>query len=235
MLWWRPYREIERRLGYRFRHTALLETALIHPSYRHEHPEIGQDNQRLEFLGDAALALAVAVWLYRRYPELTEGELTQRRAALTRSSALAEAGRQLDLGRHIKLGRGELKCGGQSRQKILEDAVEAIIGAVYLDGGMKGVEQIFERTLLPILRQMATTAEYENPKGALLEWCQRNHLDLPVYRVIAERGPMHEREFVVEVCVNSTGTAIGTGRSKKTAEQAAALELLRKIRSAPHA
>lgn len=222
----RPYRELERKLGYRFRHAALLEAALTHPSYRHETPGVAEDNQRLEFLGDAALALLTAAWLYHQHPDEAEGGLTQRRSSLTRSRALAEAGRRLGLGEVLRLGRGELKNGGRTRDGVLEDAVEAVIGAAFVDGGLKAAQRVFDRCLLSYLLAAPTPGRWDNPKGALLEWCQRHGAPSPRYEVVAESGPMHQRVFVVRVVVAGTVETRGSGLSKKSAEQQAATAAL---------
>ncbi len=224
----RPYRDLERRLGYRFRNESLLETALTHPSYRHESPSAEGDNQRLEFLGDAALALLSAAWLYAQHPGLSEGELTRLRANMTRAHVLAEIGREIGVGSFLRLGKGEAKTGGQQRAKVLEDTVEAIIGAAFIDGGFRVVERIFRRCLLPAMQKMQPRWDAgENPKGRLLEYCQKHGLAVPVYEVVEARGPMHQREFSVEVRVNGRIAGRGEGRSKKLAEQAAAAAAVR--------
>ncbi len=225
----RPYRDLERALGYRFRRVELLEAALTHPSYRHETPGVASDNQRLEFLGDAVLSLLTSAWLYARHPEMSEGDLTRRRAQLTRSAALEALGRHLGLGALLRLGRGELNSGGRERSKILEDAAEALIGAVFVDGGMKGAQMVFQKCVLPCLTAAPDPARWDNPKGALLEWSQAHGFSPPVYRVVEERGPMHSREFTVEVAVNGEPMGRGIGRSKKTAEREAALNALSRI------
>ncbi|MCX7818723.1 MAG: ribonuclease III [Kiritimatiellae bacterium] len=225
----RPYRELERALGYRFRRVELVEAALTHPSYRHETRGVTTDNQRLEFLGDAVLSLLASAWLYAKYPNLSEGELTQRRARLTRSTTLAAVARQLDLGRQLRLGRGEAMAGGRERAKILEDAAEALIGAVFLDGGIKAAQHVFERCVLPCLPIALDSTHWDNPKGALLEWSHQQGLPSPQYHVVDARGPMHAREFVVEVCINGEPRGRGTGPSKKSAEHEAALAALRAL------
>ncbi len=227
----RPYRELERALGYRFRHRELLETALTHPSYRHETPGVTSDNQRLEFLGDAVLSLLASAWLYTRHPEMSEGDLTRRRAQLTRSASLAAVGRCLGLGELLRLGRGEANSGGRERAKILEDAAEALIGAVFLDGGMKAAQRVFERSVLPHLSAAPDPARWDNPKGALLEWSQAQGFTTPVYEVVEEHGPMHARQFTVEVTVQGERMGRGVGRSKKSAEREAALDALNRIAS----
>jgi ribonuclease-3 len=227
-----PYRDLEKKLGYRFRERGHLESALTHRSFRHETPGVETDNQRLEFLGDAVLGLVTAGWLYEQCPDLDEGELTKRRAAVTSSSALAAAGRALGLGEHMRLGRGEHKCGGKHRDRMLEDAVEALLGAVYLDGGLKAVGRVFETCMLPRLLSAQCHPAGENPKGDLLEWCQRHKLGAPAYVTASEEGPLHNREFCIEVRVGDECRGRGCGHNKKTAEHAAALDALRTLRAA---
>lgn len=221
-----PYRELEKKLGYRFRTRSILESALTHRSFRHETPGIECDNQRLEFLGDAVLGLVTAGWLYEKCPDLAEGDLTKRRATITSSAALAAVGRALDLGEQMRLGRGEHKSGGKHRDRMLEDAVEAVLGAVYLDGGLKAVGRVFEHCLLPRMLSAQGHPEGENPKGDLLELCQRLKLGAPVYAIAAEEGPLHSREFRIEVHVAGEVRGRGCGRNKKTAEQEAALNAI---------
>lgn len=225
----RPYRELERTLGHRFRRIDLLEVALTHPSYRHEMAGVVSDNQRLEFLGDAVLSLLTSAWLYKRHPEMSEGDLTRRRAHLTRSTALEALARHLGLGALLRLGRGEASSGGRERTKILEDAAEAVIGAVFLDGGMKAVQRVFEQCVLPCLTAVPDPTHWDNPKGALLEWSQAQGLAAPTYQVVEESGPMHAREFTVEVSVEGERMGRGVGRSKKRAEREAALDALNRI------
>ncbi len=229
-----PYRPLEAALGYRFRDRRWLEQALTHPSYRHETSNVNWDNQRLEFLGDATIALLTARWLFETFPNLPEGELTRRRAALTRASALAEVGRRLGVASFVRLGRGETKSGGPQRAKILEDCVEALVGAALMDGGLRAAQRIFERTLLPMLLRIVGPLDADdNPKGRLTELCQQRRWPLPAYAIASESGLTHDRWFEVEVRVGSHCTARGTGRSKKEAEKAAAREALRIIESQP--
>jgi ribonuclease-3 len=226
-----PYRDLEKKLGYRFRDRSHLESALTHRSFRHETPGIETDNQRLEFLGDAVLGLVTAAWLHDECPDLDEGDLTKRRAAITSSAALAAAGRALGLGEHLRLGRGEQKCGGKHRDRMLEDAVEALLGAVYLDGGLKAVEKVFAVCMRPRLLSAQCHPAGENPKGDLLEWCQRHKLGAPDYVIASEEGPLHDREFRIEVRIGGEIRGSGCGRNKKIAEHAAALDALRALRT----
>lgn len=224
-----PYRELEKALGYRFRNRRLLRTALTHRSWRYEHDPAGEDNQRLEFLGDAVLNLIISARLYEAFPELTEGELTRRRCALTNGRTLARIGAQWNLGPFLLLGRGEQAGHGHTRPATLSDAVEAIVGAAYLDGGLKAVERLYQRWWAPLLEQSASDAVEENPKGALQEFCQRQWRVTPTYRVVEVTGPPHAQTFSVEVLVGEEVLGRGEGRNKRLAEAAAAREACRRL------
>ncbi len=223
-------RALERRLGYRFRDRALLETALTHGSYRFETPGVERDNQRLEFLGDAALALAAASWLYRKFPDDPEGPLTEARSRCIRRSSLASAARALDLGVGLKMGRGERLSGGPDRDSTLEDALEAVLGAVFLDGGWPAVERVFDRALKPVLEARADAGSTLNPKGELQEICQRDWKKGPGYRLLTQSGPAHHRQFEVEVVLEGRILARGAGTSLQKAETEAARAALRALR-----
>jgi len=221
------YRVLEKRIGYRFKNPVLLEHALTHPSHRFE-ARTGRDNQRLEFLGDAVLSLVTAAYLYNLPGDRDEGELTEWRSRLTSGKALTRFARQIDLGPHLKLGRGEEKTGGRLRDTVLADALEAIIGAAYIDSGLKAVEKIFARIMLPELAGTDKPVP-ENPKGALQELMQRRFGRNPLYELIEETGPLHDRHFTVEVTWAPDRTARGTASSKRQAEAEAAAEALRQI------
>lgn len=219
-------KEIEKKLGYRFKKRDLLELALLHPSYRHENPDAGEDNQRLEFLGDAALGLAAASDLYAEFSEHNEGSLTQMRSRLANRSTLAALARDLKLGDYLLLGRGEERSGGRQRASNLTDAMEAVIGAVYLDGGQKAVQKIFRRLWADELnRQQAD--EIDNPKGRLQEYCQKKWKVSPSYRVTSETGPSHAKEFVCVAYIKGEAYGTGYGSNKRDAEMAAARETLK--------
>lgn len=224
-----PYRELERALGYRFRKRRWLEQALTHPSFAHEQTPACPDNQRLEFLGDAALGLAAAAELFDRNPTADEGALTKLRSLLSSTKALAERAQALDLGRHLRLGRGEDLGGGRARASILADTLEAIVGAAYLDGGMKAVAKIFHSLYEPRLRETALSPWRDNPKGALQEWTQRQGAPPPRYLLVGEEGPAHQRIFAVHVLVNDAVLGEGRGPTKRAAQTEAALEALHRI------
>ncbi len=223
------YRELERALGYRFRRRRWLEQALTHPSFAHEQGPPHPDNQRLEFLGDAALGLAAAAALYAMNPTANEGDLTKLRSLLSSTRALAERAQALDLGRHMRLGRGEDLGGGRARASILADTLEAVVGAAYMDGGMKAATRIFDRVFKPRLDEPGLSPRHDNPKGELQEWTQRNGASPPRYQLAGEEGPPHQRVFTVRVIVGGETMGEGRGPTKRDAQVNAAREALRQI------
>lgn len=224
-----PYRALEKALGYSFRRRRHLEAALTHRSFRFESADAQMDNQRLEFLGDAALGLAAAAQLYELYPDFQEGELTRLRSHLTNTRTLARIAAGIDLGAWLRLGRGEQQSGGQHRASNLSDGLEAVIGAAFVDGGIKAVSRIFRKHFLPTVKGLGNDPWHDNPKGALQELAQRNWRVGPRYRVIHEGGPAHEREFTVEVLVNGVVMGEGKGKNKREAEMHAARDAVQKL------
>jgi ribonuclease-3 len=224
-----PYRALEKNLGYRFRRKQRLMDALTHRSYRYENEGTDRDNQRLEFLGDAALGLVTAAYLYRKYPDLPEGELTKYRSRVTSSRPLAELALACGLGEHLRLGRGETLSGGHERQSNLTDAMEAVLGAAYTDGGIRAVERIFEKLVIPYFERLHPSHALDNPKGHLQEIAQGRWKTTPRYRVVAEDGPCHGREFTVEVSLMNQVMGQGTGRNKREAQMAAARAALDRV------
>ncbi len=214
--------EFAARLKLAFKNQLLLGRALTHRSYLNEHPEAIEDNERLEFLGDAVLDFVVGAWLYNRFPEMAEGELTRLRAALVRTEALAEFAAQVELGRAIRLGRGEEDSGGRKRQAMLCAAFEAIIGALYLDAGVPAVETFMADLLETTVAHIRRNGQEFDPKSRLQEWAQGQGYRPPLYRIVAEIGPDHEKEFVVEVVVNHEVRGQGRGSSKQSASKMAA-------------
>jgi ribonuclease-3 len=215
---------LEARLGYRFRDRGLLEHALTHKSKAHEDPSGGViDNESLEFLGDAVLGLVVADALFRTFPEFSEGQKSKIKASVVSTASLAELAERLGLGDHMILGRGEEKTGGRRKQALLADTCEALIAAVYLDGGLEPVRQFILRELGPIL-EAAGQPDYSgrDHKSRLQEALQALGRPLPIYRVAGEVGPDHRKLFHVEVQVGGQTIAQGAGRTKKDAEQDAA-------------
>lgn len=224
------FKELETKLRYTFRDPALLEQALCHSSFANEHRASHiKSNERLEFLGDSILGLVTAEFLYRQRPDWPEGELTRNRAALVCEKSLYGTALELELGKHLRLGRGEESGGGRNRPSILADAVEAVIAAVYLDGGMGEASALIERCLLGDVREERPERRNQDYKTVLQELIQHNPEQVMTYGLLDERGPDHAKVFTMEVRVNGKRLGQGTGRSKKEAEQAAAkaaLELL---------
>lgn len=224
-------RRLQARLGMEFRNQALLRQAFTHTSYVNEHRgKKVEDNERLEFLGDAVLQLTVSEHLYRRYPHLSEGELTRMRAAIVCEPSLVRFAEALDFGRVVLLGKGEERTGGRSRPSLLADAFEAFVGALYLDQGLDAVRAFLDRHLFAHLPEDGQAGK--DFKTRLQETAQNLGLGTPEYRVVEERGPSHEREFVVEVRIGERISGRGAGRSKKEAEQQAAAQSLRLLEAA---
>ena len=221
---------IEQRLQYAFRDKALLQEALRHSSYVNElaDPHL-RDNERLEFLGDAVLNLSVGHILMRRYPDLNEGDLSRSRANLVNESQLAQMARSLELGAYIQLGKGEIQTHGREKNSILADSFEALLAAVYLDGGFDAAFKIIETNFLALIDHFHSTANTHDYKSQLQEIVQVGNGEMPDYCVIRENGPDHDKTFWVALKVRDI-EAQGIGKSKKSAEQDAAkkaLEILR--------
>ncbi len=214
----------EDRIGYRFTDAAMLESALTHISALKGARNRAGSYQRLEFLGDHVLGLVISDMLYRAFPKADEGELSRRLADLVRKETCAEIARMIDLGAAIRVGSSEANAGARSRPAILADVCEAVIGAVYLDGGYKAAEGLVER--LWEVRLRATAQPLRDPKTVLQEWAQGRGLPTPVYREIARSGPDHNPEFRVAVQLPAFAPAEGVARSKRAAEQAAAAAML---------
>ena len=212
---------LETKLGYQFQNPKLLDHALTHSSYANEH-HLGSisSNERLEFLGDSVLGMIVADHLYRTFPDLPEGDLTRIRANLVCEGSLVLVAQELDLGRYLKLGKGENACGGRSRPSILADAVEAVLAAVFLDGGLAHDRDIIQRFLLDRMEQVNRASR--DHKTYLQELVQRKSGQVLSYELIGESGPDHNKTFQMQVLLNGQPIGQGTGHSKKEAEQAAA-------------
>ncbi len=225
-----PLAEFQRRLGYHFRDPGLLRRALTHTSYLNEHPaEEEDDNQRLEFLGDAVLDFIAGDWIYRRYPDFREGRMTRLRAALVRTQTLARFARQIGLDRVLRLGHGEEAAGGRDRPANLCDAFEALAGAVYLDGGLASVRAYFEPLIAPAAAEILSAEADKDAKSLLQEWSQAQRGITPRYRIVAEHGPDHAKTFVAEVLLGTDVVGRGHGHSKQAAEQAAARSALEEM------
>ena len=214
-------KELETAIGYRFRNITFLQNALTHSSYANErwHNSL-MSNERLEFLGDSILGMLVAEYLYRNFPDRPEGELTRMRADMVCEKALAVVANQIGLGSHLLLGKGEEQGGGRNRESILADAVESVIAACYLDGGMEAAEKFvktFVLTRVPVTK--LNNADY---KTMLQEMVQQKRNQVLSYALVGETGPDHEKKFLVELTLNGTVVGRGEGTSKKRAEQDAA-------------
>lgn len=208
-------------LGYEFRDPRLLDAALTHRSAG------GAHNERLEFLGDAVLNCVVAMLLFREFANANEGDLSRFRASLVSGDALAAAAAKLGLGDRLHLGSGELKSGGFRRKSILADGLEAIIGAVYLDGGFEAAQRVVERLIVPRLANLPSATELKDPKTRLQEALQAHGLAVPTYVVESISGKAHSQVFRVSCTAQSLGmTAVGEGPSRRSAEQAAAKAVL---------
>lgn len=210
-------------IGYKFRNRKLLEQAFVHPSFRYENAEILEDNQRLEFLGDAVLGLLSADALYRECKLDPEGVLTQRRSQITSGKALAAIAHESGLGGYLKLGKGEFQNGGDTRQGNLADLLEALFGAAWLDGGMKAVQKMFTKLFverLPVAG--APDLRRANPKGLLQEVAQANWKSPPVYTLEKSEGPAHAQMFTVSVTLPDGRSWRGSGSGRRSAEVAAA-------------
>lgn len=223
------FTELEHKIGYGFKDKAMLRSALTHPSYRFENTDADTDNQRLEFLGDAALGFVAALHLYRVFGDVDEGELTLKRSRITSGKALAEIGGEIDLGRHVLMGKGELQSGGQTRESTLADAFEAIVGAGFLDGGMRAVQRIFNTLLRDRIEELDREDVVVNPKGRLQEYSQRVFKDQPEYSLKKEKGPAHRKTFICDVTLKDGSMAEGSGKTKQEAEAQAAHILIRRI------
>jgi ribonuclease-3 len=213
---------LERRIGHRFRNAALLEQALTHRSYGSPH------NERLEFLGDGVLDCVIAEELYERFGALSEGELTRLRASLVREAALAAVARAIGLSEFLRLGEGEVASGGAGRASTLADSLEAIYGAVFLDGGYEAARSAVRHTFGESLEQLDPSAPAKDAKTRLQELLQARKQKLPEYRVVATKGAAHKQVFEVE-CTAGGESAAGSGASRRTAEQHAAEALLKKL------
>ncbi|TAK13635.1 MAG: ribonuclease III [Anaerolineae bacterium] len=221
--------EFAKRLNLPIQDRLLFARALTHRSYLNENPEALEDNERLEFLGDAVLDFVVGAWLYNRFPEMSEGDMTRLRAALVRTEALAEFAREVDIGRALRLGRGEEDGGGRVRLAMLCAAFEAVVGALYLDSGVYAVEAFMAPLLEHTTDHILINHHDRDPKSLLQEWAQANGHRPPLYRIVAEAGPDHEKTFDVEVVVGGEVLGQGQGSSKQAASKVAAQMALEKI------
>ena len=215
--------EFQEIIGYQFQDPQILKQALTHSSYANERHRKSEDNERLEFLGDAVLELVSSEFLFLNYPKLSEGDLTKLRAGLVCEPTLAACTAQMQLGDFVRLGRGEEQTGGRRRKSILSDALEAVIGAIYLDGGFTNAKEF-------ILKFILTDIEHKklfyDSKTILQEFVQGNYEEALSYRLLEESGPDHNKNFTVEARIGDRAIGSGSGRTKKAAEQEAAYQAL---------
>jgi ribonuclease-3 len=212
-----------------FRDSSLLRRALTHRSYLNEHPEVFEDNERLEFLGDAVLDFVVGAMLYHRLPEMKEGRLTRLRSSLVRTEQLAAFASELAVGELMRLGKGEEDSGGHDRPSLLCGTFEAIIGAYYIDSGIDAVRQYVEALFHPVLARLLSDQADGDAKSRLQEWAQAERGQTPRYVIVDKQGPDHEREFTAQVFFGDELIGVGHGRNKRAAQQAAALAALQKL------
>ena len=223
---------LENELGYQFNNIGLLREALQHSSYVNEQrdPDL-QDNERLEFLGDAVLDLVITHILMEHFPKTREGDLSRMRASIVNELQLSSVAQNLNLGLHLLLGRGEALSNGQEKKSILADALEAVIAAVYLDGGLRAGFNVIERHFSEVISQIGDRLAAEDFKSRLQELVQMRFRRIPDYTVMAESGPDHDKTFEVRLSIGNSLTTYGTGKSKKAAEQAAAEVALEKLKN----
>lgn len=220
----------EQKYGIAFRDNSLLKQAFTHSSYVNEHRRRPfEDNERLEFLGDAVLELTVSRYLFQAYPTMTEGDLTKLRAAVVCEPSLVEFASELGFAQFILLGKGEEVTGGRERPALLADVFEAFIGALYLDKGLDEVVRFLRKHVFPKIDEGAFSHVMDF-KSQLQEFVQRKSLGDIQYRILKEKGPAHDREFVTEVTVDDETLGVGAGRSKKEAEQHAAQKAMEKLK-----
>lgn len=212
---------LEAKINYRFRNRRLLKQAMIHSSYANEHRmEELSDNERLEFLGDAVLELISSEFLFRHYPDMPEGDLTKLRASIVCEPTLALCTRELELGKHLFLGKGEERTGGRDRDSIVSDAMEALIGAIYLDGGFANAKEFVQKFIMTDIEKKKL---FYDSKTILQEIVQKDYKGEEIsYQLIEEKGPDHDKTFVVDALVGQKEQGRGIGRTKKAAEQEAA-------------
>lgn len=217
--------QFSKKLGYNFNQPLLLEQAFCHSSYTNEKPELQlKDNERLEFLGDAVIDLVISHLLMEDFPDAEEGDLSRYRALIVDETGLYEVALGLELGDHLLLGKGEEQSGGRQKPSILANTMEAVCGAVYLDGGFQSAMEVIERCFRPLLDRVGKDGIVHDFKSLLQEFTQRKHKIAPKYHLISEIGPDHNKTFTIGLSLQGKILAQGTGGSKKEAEQNAAKE-----------
>ncbi len=222
--------EFEQKIKYRFKDNDKLKLAFTHSSYANEHKKtVPENNERLEFLGDAVLDMVVSEYIYKKFPKMPEGELTKLRAGVVCEGSLAKIAREFDFGKYLLLGKGEECTGGRNRDSILADAFEAVIGAIFLDGGIEVVGSYIMSFMEKVIDDMKISFRTLDCKTHLQELIQKTSKSPIIYKIIDEKGPDHDKIFISEVYHNNITLGYGEGRSKKEAEQNAAFDALKKL------
>jgi len=222
---------LQKKIGFSFSSKTLLKTAFVHRSYLNEHKKYkGPSNERLEFLGDAALSIVVSTFLYEKLPNATEGKLTTSRASLVRTETLAKIATSLSLGKHLVLSKGEEDTGGRENPSILANTFEALVGAIYLDRGIAKVGEFLKKTVLSDWKSLIESAVPDN-KSRLQEFVQRKYHVSPIYKLISSWGPDHARQFEIGVFIGEKKMGRGTGNNKQSAAQNAAKDALTRLAS----
>lgn len=221
--------EFEKIINYKFTDLSLLQKALVHSSYAFERAQAGKNNERLEFLGDAVLDLVVGSLLYKRFPDMREGELTRLRSALVNEAHLACMARDVKLGRFLYLGKGEDNSNGRNKPSILSCAYEAVIGAIFIDGGYDAVAKLVDRFFAPVIDEKKESLLLADAKSRLQEILQEKHNEGPSYVLDSEEGPSHQKIFTISVVFQDGVLGTGKAGSKKEAEQRAATAAIKKI------
>lgn len=228
--WDKNFRDLQDKLGVQFSNEKLLIQAFTHSSYVNEHRKRPyEDNERLEFLGDAVLELTVSQFLYKKYPTMSEGELTKLRAAIVCEPSLVAFANELSFGENVLLGKGEEMTGGRTRPALLADVFEAFVGALFLDKGIEVAIQFLEKQVFPKI-DAGAFSHVMDFKSQLQEFIQRDGSGIIEYKILQENGPAHSKEFVSQVLLNGAEIGIGSGRSKKEAEQHAASMAIQKLK-----
>jgi ribonuclease-3 len=221
--------DFSKRIGLQFNNIGLLTRALTHRSYFNEHKDAVEDNERLEFLGDAVLDFMVGAWLYHRFPEMAEGQLTRLRAALVGNEQLAQFASEYHLGAAMRLGHGEAENGGRDRLPLLGSTFEALIGAIYLDQDISQVWRFMDPILEPTVKKIMASQIEHHPKSILQEWSQSKGFGTPAYKTVGDSGPDHDKYFEVEVLIDGIAFGKGRGHSKQAAAKVAARSALEKL------
>jgi len=220
--------EFEKKIDYKFKNEALLKNAFCHSSYANEHKKLKlKSNERLEFLGDAVLELVISEYIYENYKDMPEGELTKFRAAIVCEPTLAKEARKLDLGTFLMLGKGEEHTNGRNRDSILADAFEAVIGAVFLDGGIDKAREYILKIMIPVTKELQSNFKITDYKTFLQEIMQRESKETVIYEIIAETGPDHDKSFIAAAFHKGIKISEGSGKTKKDAQQKAAFNFLK--------